>query len=126
MNRLSCNIRFALIVKLILFLAVSGLSFAEESPRALTHVLTAEQWNVPRQANTILAMPALQTAMQAYQAEAGSQLLIKYPGGDEGTLWAHELRGWLISLGVASNTIELIPGAAKTDQLEISVIRPKQ
>lgn len=100
---------------------LSGLSIAEET----AHVLTSQQWNVPRQASSILSMPALQSAMQEYQATEGNQLLIRYPGGDEGTLWAHELRGWLISLGVASNNIELIPGSVKTNQLEITVIQPK-
>ena len=108
-------------VQLILFLTMSGLSHAGEQP----HVLTAQQWNVPRQASSILSMPALQSAMQEFQTNEANQLLIKYPGGDEGTLWAYELRGWLISLGVSSNQIELIPGSSKIDQLEISIIQPK-
>jgi hypothetical protein len=70
-------------------------------------------------------MPSLQNAMQEFQSGKDSKLLIKYPGGDEGTLWAYDLRGWLISMGVASQHIELIPGSGKTDQLEISVITPK-
>ncbi len=96
----------------------SGLVLAAES----TFVLTAGQWNIPRKESTILQMPALQKAMQAFQ-DAGEKasLLIKYPGGDEGTLWAHELRGWLIALGVASNKIELSPGSARVDQLEIQI-----
>ena len=89
------------------------------------YILTAQQWNIPRTASSILRMPALQDAMHEFQSSSDNQLLIKYPGGDEGTLWAYELRGWLISLGVASGHIELVPGSSKTDQLEISVIKPK-
>lgn len=121
MNNSLYKTRFRLTVAIIFLLTLSGLSVAEE----ISHVLTAQQWNVPRQASSILSMPALQSAMQEYQATEGNQLLIRYPGGDEGTLWAHELRGWLISLGVASKNIELIPGSVKTNQLEITVIQPK-
>jgi hypothetical protein len=118
------NNLFKLLVKSSLLASISGLALAAEE-QGKTHLLTSEQWNIPRQASSVLSMPALQSAMQVYQAKEGSQLLIKYPGGDEGTLWAYELRGWLISLGVGSNHIELIPGSAKTDQLEISIIQPK-
>lgn len=90
-----------------------------------THILTAEQWNIPRQATSVLSMSALQNAVHDYQSKEGGKLLVKYPGGDEGTLWAYELRGWLISLGVASDDIELVPGSAKSTQLEISVVHPK-
>ena len=121
MKRIIYKFQFILCVELILFLTMSGLSHAGEKP----HVLTAQQWNVPRQASSILSMPALQSAMQEFQTNEANQLLIKYPGGDEGTLWAYELRGWLISLGVSSNQIELIPGSSKIDQLEISIIQPK-
>jgi len=115
------KITFSMFAYMVMMLVMPGLSFADGD----LHVLTAEQWNVPRQASSILSMPALQSAMQAFQAKEGSQLLVKYPGGDEGTLWAYELRGWLISLGVASDNIELIPGSTKPDQLEISIIQPK-
>ena len=118
------NNLFKLLVKFFLLLSISGLALAADD-QGKTHLLTSEQWNIPRQASSVLSMPALQSAMQVYQANEGSQLSIKYPGGDEGTLWAYELRGWLISLGVGSDHIELIPGSTKTDQLEISIIQPK-
>lgn len=121
MSRIPYKNQLSLFVKLSLLLAIAELAYAGDN----AHILTAQQWNVPRQASSILSMPALQRAMQEYQSEQASQLLIKYPGGDEGTLWAYELRGWLISLGVASAHIELIPGSANPDQLEISIIQPK-
>jgi hypothetical protein len=111
-----------LIVAFGLFLSAVTSSVLAEGE---TYILTAEQWNVPRQATSVLSMPALQNAMHDYQSKQGGKLLVKYPGGDEGTLWAYELRGWLISLGVASDEIELVPGSAKSTQLEIRVVRPK-
>lgn len=113
----------------MLLVVASGLFFSAATSSVLaageTHILTAEQWSVPRQATSVLSMPALQNVMHEFQSGEGGKLLVKYPGGDEGTLWAYELRGWLISLGVASDDIELVPGSAKSSQLEISVVHPK-
>ena len=89
-------------------------------------VLTSEQWNVPRNESAILQMPALQQLMQAYKTKQHANVLIKYPGGDEGTLWASELRAWLISLGVASTHIELIPGSRDVNTLELHLLENKQ
>lgn len=121
MNQVSHNSRISYVVTLAVCFVVSGFTYAANN----VYILTSEQWNVPREVGTILSMPALQQAMQEYQVKQANQLLIKYPGGDEGTLWAYELRGWLVSLGIASEHIELIPGAAKPGQLEISIIQPK-
>jgi len=84
-----------------------------------TLLLTSEQWNVPRNETSILQMPALQGIMRMYQENPAATITIKYPGGDEGTLWAHELRAWLISFGVASTHIELMPGSRDINTLEL-------
>lgn len=107
-----------------MLLFIFDIGFAvEDSP----YLLTAAQWNVPRTESTVLAMPTLQAVMKAYQSsEASNRLLIKYPGGDEGTLWAYELRGWLISLGIASGNIQLVPGARDANQLEIFVMTARE
>jgi hypothetical protein len=110
---------FSLSLTLILFPLSSQ---AEEVP----YILTAQQWNIPRTESAILTMPPLQSMMQAYQkSKPSARLLVKYPGGDEGTLWAYELRGWLISLGISSEHIELVPGSRDANQLEIYLIHDK-
>lgn len=113
--------------KTVLSVLLAGfLAIIVSAPAALAtqevFVLTAQQWNIPRQESTVRQMPALQKSLRAFEAGGPrSKLVIKYPGGDEGTLWAHELRGWLISLGVSSPRIELVPGSARSDQIEIHV-----
>jgi hypothetical protein len=110
------------ILKLTLLMFIVSNSLDEEQP----YILTAQQWNVPRTESAILTMPPLQSMMQAYQeSKQAARLLVKYPGGDEGTLWAYELRGWLISLGVGSDHIELVPGSRDANQLEIYLIKTK-
>lgn len=85
-------------------------------------LLHANEWSVPKQTSTLLAMPAVYKSMQKLQNNVNSILKIKYPGGDEGTLWANELRSWLIALGLSSQRIELIPGSAISTTIELEVL----
>lgn len=92
--------------------------------RAGEYQLSTQLWNVPRSAETVLAMPPLQKTMQELREQAQAHLMILFPGGDEGTLWAHELRAWLISLGLASEKIELVPGSPDPQTIQLRVIVP--
>lgn len=85
-------------------------------------LLRANEWSVPKKAATLLVMPAIQKSMEKLQKNVNSTLKIKYPGGDEGTLWVNELRSWLIALGLSSNRIELVPGSAISTTIELEVI----
>ena len=86
--------------------------------------LSQAEWNVPRSAIVITNMAPVHKTIQKYQAEEDARIRIHYAGGDEGTLWVHELRSWLVALGIPSSRIELIPGATDPAQLELSVIKP--
>ena len=85
-------------------------------------LLQAAEWSVPKQANTIIAMPAINKSMKKLKTNVNSSLKIKYPGGDEGTLWVNELRSWLIALGLSSKRIEMIPGSAISTTIELEVV----
>ena len=67
----------------------------------------------------ILVLPALVAAMR--QLQKGQHLQLLYPGGDAGSLWAHELRAWLVALGLSSQRIELLPGSRREDAIEVRV-----
>ena len=85
-------------------------------------LLEGHEWAVPKQATTIIAMPVINKTMQTMLQHPNSMLQIRFPGGDEGTLWANELRSWLVALGLASERIELIPGSASRTALELEVL----
>ena len=85
-------------------------------------LLHAKEWAVPKQASTLLTMPAISKSMQKLQQNVNSVLRLKYPGGDEGTLWVNELRSWLIALGLSSKRIELVPGSAISTTIELEVL----
>jgi len=85
-------------------------------------VLRSAQWNIPRTTQSVIGMPAVSQAVKAYETTPLATIQLRYAGGDEGTLWASELRSWLVALGIASAHIDLFPGAKETGQLEIRVI----
>ena len=89
-----------------------------------SHILTAEQWAVPRNVETIIQMPALARAMAELQATPGGRLLIRYPGGDAGSLWLTELHSWLVALGLSSTEMEIVPGSANSQVIELEVLPP--
>lgn len=94
----------------------SGLALAED------FTLTQDEWARPRQGDTLVQMAPLRAAVQALNAAPGKRLLVHYPGGEEGGLWAHELRAWLIALGVSAQEIELVPGGADALALRLQVV----
>lgn len=105
-----------LVGSLFLLFFVTNLFAAE------IELLNLNDWAVPKQSSTVLAMPAIQKSMRKIQNNANSRLKIKYPGGDEGTLWASELRSWLVALGLSSKRIDLVPGSSISTAIELEVL----
>lgn len=109
------NMRKLILSVVVLF--VTSNSFAAD-----VEFLHANEWSVPKQSTTILTMPAIHNSMKKLQKNVNSVLKVKYPGGDEGTLWVNELRSWLIALGLSSARIELVQGSAISTSIELEVI----
>jgi len=101
----------------LFFVLLANSILAEE-----VELLHADEWLLPKQAVTILEMPAIFNSMQTLQKDMNSSLLLKYPGGDEGTLWVNELRSWLIALGLSSKRIELVQGSVNPAIIEFEVL----
>ena len=111
---------------LLLFIVASSQA-VEPAPTATfikssQQLLSAELWARPRSGASVAAMPAVRESVRALlAAPTGSKLVIRYPGGEEGSLWAEELHVWLISLGVDAELMDLRPGSAEPDQIELYV-----
>ena len=84
-------------------------------------VITAATWAQPRHGEWLLQQPDLVRVMQALQQQPQARLQLRYPGGDEGALWAEELQAWLVALGLPSSRIERIPGSDSADLIRLSV-----
>ena len=109
------------IMKTLLLSALLAL-FSSNLYAADVELLRANEWSVPKKTTTLLTMPAIQKSMVKLQKDVNSILKIKYPGGDEGTLWVNELRSWLIALGLSSSRIELVQGSALSTTIELEVV----
>ena len=97
---------------------------AGAAPAPRVWILNAETWSVPREAQTLLAMAPVTSAVRALLADPQSRLTLVHPASEEGALWGSELRDWLVSLGVEPQRIGVQPAAAATAQLTLSLSVP--
>jgi len=110
-------VRFVLLIFLASSLVVNVFA-------ANRYLITHEEWAKPKRVETVLQMSAIKNILTEFNKSPASQLLILYPGGDEGTLWAHDLKAWLVSLGLPSQQIELRPGSAESTSIDLQVEPP--
>ena len=74
--------------------------------------LAPERWDRPREAAYVASLAPVRAAVRAWEkAGPGATLVLRYPGGEAGLLWASELRDWLVALGVEPEAVVLAPGA---------------
>jgi len=86
-------------------------------------LLGADEWARPRDGAAMLQMPPLPELVEAWEGQPGQHLLIRYPGGEEGLLWANELRSWLVALGIPLEQQELVAGSRQPDLIELELTR---
>ena len=89
----------------------TGISYAE------TGVITSTEWSRPRSGSQIVSFEVLRGVVSQLEQRQESTVTIHYAGGDEGLLWAEELRGWLVALGVTGDRVILVPGLAQHDRI---------
>jgi len=87
--------------------------------------ITAEQWARPRSGRGIARLPGVAALVEAAGRDAANRLVIRYAAGDEGTLWAEELRSWLVALGLPSARLTLEPGLPQPDRLQLELRPPR-
>ncbi len=81
--------------------------------------IAAEQWARPRSGEMIAAFGQLSEVIKTLDDEPDRQIVIRYAKGESGTLWAEELRSWLVSLGVPSSRIALAVGLGSNDTIVV-------
>ena len=92
------------------------------SPAASSDVsISSIEWARPRDGQAITQLPGLSDLVRQLLASGENRLLVHYPGGEEGMLWAEEFRSWLVALGIDSARIELLPGTSNPDAMELSL-----
>jgi hypothetical protein len=84
--------------------------------------LSADTWAQPRDGRSVAQMAPLPEVAAAWFSQPGQRLVVRYPGGEEGSLWAHELRSWLIALGIPGDDQELVAGSHQADRIELELV----
>lgn len=69
--------------------------------------LAPELWDRPRSAQAVMAQPAVQQAVAAYQANRAARIVIIHGPRQEAQLQAEELRAWLVALAMDSARLQL-------------------
>ena len=98
-----------------LLLAASAAGAAEEQ------VLAERQWQDPATIEAAAARPALHQTVATYLATDDAWVRVAHAGGARGSAWAHEVRNWLIALGVPGARIQIDPGMAERAHLRLAV-----
>ncbi|KAA3629708.1 MAG: hypothetical protein DWQ09_05595 [Proteobacteria bacterium] len=109
----SMSMKSCVLLSLLLF---STLSLADGG-----YLLSAEEWSRPRSGESLRELPALKAAIGDYTRQPRSNIIVRYPGGEEGVIWVQELRSWLIALGVPSRRIVVLAGSGQHDALDLRV-----
>lgn len=69
--------------------------------------LAPELWDRPRSAQAVMAQPAVQQVVAAYQANNAARIMIVHGTRQEAQLQAEELRAWLVALAVEGERLKL-------------------
>lgn len=85
--------------------------------------LDGTEWARPRSAATVAAMPPVAAAVRDWSRTRGAELVLQYPRGEAGLLWAEELRDWLVALGVPADAMALQASGTASDALFLSIRR---
>lgn len=79
----------------------------------------SEQWDIPRHGEMLIKQPELGKLVRMWSLHPESQIHIRYPGGEEGEVWVHELMDWLVALGVPSEVMLNSPGSGGEDIISL-------
>ena len=108
---------------LALLLCAAALTTPVRAER--TWELAASDWARPRSGESIVGMAPLPAVVRAWSATPDTDIVIRHTGGEEGELWARELRDWLIALGVPGDRIRRVVGGADPHRLQLT-LRPSE
>lgn len=108
-------------ISLLLFI-VAGLISINTSAENTGVILSAEAWDISRHGEKLVHVKPLETIVKQWHSTPGKQIELRYPGGEEGEIWVEELKDWLVSLGVPSDSILVVPGSDAKDIINMALI----
>lgn len=83
--------------------------------------LTREQWGHPLSGREVTGIKPLQDVVKRLIENQDAILVILYPDDDSGIKWATQVVEWLVSLGVTSTRVQMIPAGTSADIIELEI-----
>ncbi|MDX1488392.1 MAG: hypothetical protein R3268_09335 [Acidiferrobacterales bacterium] len=90
--------------------------------RADSVSIAADRWATPRSGETVAGWSELRELMAAFDRRPDTRIVIHHAPGEMGSLWAEELRSWLVSLGVPSSQIMLKGNLQRHDIVRVETV----
>lgn len=106
---------------MIRFALAAGSMAVSLAASAQAFVVPPELWDRPRSGRAVLESAPVHQAVEAWLAQPGSRLLIRYGAGQAAVLAAEELRSWLAALAVEPSHIALRNDLAPGEPLRLEV-----
>ena len=107
--------------KLVLILVLGLYASILQANSLRIFTISADDWAQPRSGVVIAEFEAVRAAVDYWEKGFDHSILIRYPGGDSGEIWASELRDWLVSLGIPMDYINLVPGSQSAGEVRLIV-----
>lgn len=101
----------------MLFCLLAALPVQAGAAQSDQAIIDSKTWARPRSGTRLVAMPQLAAIMREFEVQPKKALVIYHASGDDGVLWADELRAWLIALGAPSARLVVRAGLAPRDRL---------
>ncbi|MGH8225460.1 MAG: hypothetical protein ACRER1_04830 [Gammaproteobacteria bacterium] len=97
---------------------------ASAAAASQTWVLTRAEWAGPLNAQRVIALAPVRSAVHALDAASGSRILVAHNGGEEGLFWASNLEGWLVALGVPAARIVDRSAGVPPNEIHLELLPP--
>ncbi|MBZ0093531.1 MAG: hypothetical protein K8F27_15090 [Sulfuricellaceae bacterium] len=88
-------------------------------------IVPNDLWMLPRSGTLIAQQPEIRQAVDIYLAQPDIKLIIHHGLRDEDTVYAEELRSWLLAMAVEPARIELRNDLAANSPLTIEIGKVK-
>ncbi|VAW76504.1 hypothetical protein MNBD_GAMMA13-743, partial [hydrothermal vent metagenome] len=59
----------------------------------------------------------------SWSEDTKQRLIIHYPSGENGQLWAYELRSWIVSLGIPLENLKLVEASDEVGEIALELSR---
>lgn len=101
----------------LLLMAQSALAVETEE-----QIIRRSEWPTYVNGSSVSALPQVRRILSQFDENDRMNIIIHYPGGEQGTSWARQLYNWFISYGVPIRYLKMELGSGAADQLRVVLV----